>query len=155
EAERRRHISITSGHLALGILRESKCLAARLLNEHEMTREAVEGLMGTPAPEPPPTCWPAGPLAQRIAGQATSAHAHLGAISEDEAAHRLKRREWTRKQAIGHLIDLATAHHQWLARALVKPRVTALSYPATEWTAAQNYDGLRWNQLTALWFELH
>lgn len=79
---------------------------------------------------------------------------HLEMITDQQADRKLKRRNWSRKQAMGHLVDLATAHHQWFARALTEPRVTAVSYPAIDWAAAQKYDLLTWQQLLHLWLPL-
>jgi hypothetical protein len=36
---------------------------------------------------------------------------------------------WSRKEAVGHSIDWAAAHQQWLARALTAPELSASGYP--------------------------
>lgn len=164
EAERLGHHAITPEHLLLGICRVENCLAAELLREQGFRREAVDDFLKSDRQnEPPPFAeeHPAipdlpvlGPLAEPVAAQALTARRLLLGISEAESERKLKRRGWTRKQAIGHLIDLATAHHQWFARALMEPRVTAVSYPAGDWPAAQNYDLLPWRQLVYLWQQL-
>ena len=153
EADRLGSREIDCPHLAFGLLREEQCLAAELLREHGVTSEAVESSL---AQEPIPKAEPltTGPLAQRLALQLANCQRYPEAIAEAEGGRKLKLRGWTRKQALGHLIDLATAHHQWFARASVEPRVTGVSYPAPDWAAAQKYDLLPWRRLTALWHDL-
>lgn len=166
EADRRDDRLITPEHLALGVFREEHCLAAQLLREQGCDREKLEAHVvvrtRVPATELDEELGPIlsedlkalGPFAQPVAAQVVMAKPHLLAFREPDSEHKLKRRGWTRKQAMGHLIDLATAHHQWIARALVEPRVTAVSYPAPEWAAAQHYDVLPWEQLVGLWRRL-
>ncbi len=153
EADRLGSHEIDCPHLALGLLREEQCPAAELLRQHGVTSAAVEAtLTEEPIPEAEPST--PGPLAQRLAMLVSSCQLHLETFTEAEARRKLKRSDWTRKQALGHLIDLATAHHQWFARALVDPRVTGVSYPTPDWAAAQKYDLLPWRRLTAIWIEL-
>ena len=158
EADRLGSREIDCPHLALGLLREEQCPAAELLRQHGVTCAAVEGTLveGTLTEEPIPEAEPStpGPLAQRLAMHVSNCQLHLETFTEAEARRKLKRRDWTRKQALGHLIDLATAHHQWFARALVDPRITGVSYPTPDWAAAQKYDLLPWRRLTAIWHEL-
>ena len=154
EAERLGSRAIDCAHLALGLLREDQFLAAEVLRRQGVTREILESApqpkIGPLEPEPPMI----GPLAKRLALQVAACQGHLEAIDEAKAVRILKRRAWTRKQALGYLVDLATAHHQWFARALVEPRVTGVSYPAHDWATAQKYDLLPWYRLTAVWQEL-
>lgn len=153
EADRLGSREIDCPHLALGLLREEQSPAAELLRQHGVTSEAVEAtLTQEPVPQAEPST--PGPLAERLAMQVSACQHHLEAITEAEARRKLKRRDWTRKQALGHLIDLATAHHQWFARALVDPRVTGVGYPTPDWAAAQKYDLIPWRRLTAIWHEL-
>jgi hypothetical protein len=65
---------------------------------------------------------------------------HLDAYSDNDAIHRLKRKPWSRKEALGHLIDWATAHQHWLATALCEPRLGATTYPSEEWVAQRYHD---------------
>jgi hypothetical protein len=53
--------------------------------------------------------------------------AALEQISEDAARRPLSRLPWTRKEALGHLIDWAASHHEWIGRALVESKVVATS----------------------------
>jgi hypothetical protein len=55
------------------------------------------------------------------------------------------------KEALGHLIDWATTHHQWIARALSETKLVASGYPTKEWAAVQQYRGFRWLTLVELW----
>ena len=158
EAERLGSHWIDCQHLTLGLLRIQDCLAADLLRQHGVTSEAPEAAAAPreveTEPVPEAVAPATGPLAQRLALTVAACQDRLEAINETDAVRKLKRRDWTRKQALGHLIDLATAHHQWFARALVEPRVTAVSYPAPDWATAQKYHLLPWYQLVDVWQEL-
>ena len=67
----------------------------------------------------------------------------------------LKRNGWSRKQAIGHLIDCATAHHQWVARALTGPQLIAHGHPTDEWVAVQQYQKVSWQLLMDVWVAMN
>jgi hypothetical protein len=145
---------IDCGHLLLGILRIETSTAAVLLQEFGIQyagyREVVAGLQASP---PPPASAPAGPLGkaaadlQRMLGVAIEL--------EESGGQRLKRAGWTRKEAVGHLIDWAAAHQQWLARALTEPQLTAAGYPEDGWLSAQRYNDLPWRELVDLCVSLN
>ena len=80
---------------------------------------------------------------------------HLAEYSDADCDKRLKRKPWTRKEALGHLVDYASAHQQWFARALTEPRIDALSYPQDDWVAAQHYGDFSWQDLWHLWVSLN
>ncbi|MBI4902614.1 MAG: hypothetical protein HY820_03200 [Acidobacteria bacterium] len=158
EADRRNSMYIHPAHMLAGILMEQASVAAQVLGEVGFRVEMIEPQLASIATRTPPVPSPVpeiGPLARELAAQVALTETYLLAISEYDAGQMLKRRNWTRKQALGHLIDLATAHHQWIARALVEPRVAAVSYPEQEWTTAQNYEMLPWAQLLELWLQLN
>ena len=56
---------------------------------------------------------------------------------------------------MGHLINLAAVHHQWLATALTEPKLTAGGYPADEWVPAQQYQDYSWPELVDLWIGMN
>ncbi len=64
--------------------------------------------------------------------------------SRRKQPERLKRRAWSRKEAIGHLIDYGTIHHWWVARALTEPTVGAAGPPDESWVSAQKYNVYPW-----------
>jgi hypothetical protein len=76
---------------------------------------------------------------------------HIQAYSEVYGQQRLKRKPWTRKEAFGNLIDWATVHQQWFARALTEPKVVASGYPPDDWVAAQQYGSFQWVDVVDLW----
>jgi hypothetical protein len=76
---------------------------------------------------------------------------HISAYSAAYGEKRLKRKPWSRKEAFGHLIDWATAHQQWFARALMAPKVVVLGYPPDEWVSAQKYATFQWEDIVDLW----
>ena len=79
----------------------------------------------------------------------------LDTYSERYGDQRLKRKPWSRKEALGHLVNLAVAHHQWLARALTEPKVVAGGYPLEDWVTAQHYAKYPWRDLVDLWISLN
>ena len=149
---------IGPGHLALGILRE-KNAASDFLQQHRITledlREAVKVSAGDATVAPPihsaipsePRAPKAPSLANTIAALDRIIDADIQHLNPDQ---RLKRHPWTRKEAVGRLVDLATAHHQWLARALAEGSVAA-GYPSEEMVAAQQYADYDWRELISLW----
>src|SRR5258708_18069248 len=62
--------------------------------------------------------------------------------------------QWTRKQALGHLIDWATTHHNWCARVLSHEKLEASEYPDIQWARRQPYQTVRWGQLAIVWITL-
>jgi hypothetical protein len=82
-------------------------------------------------------------------------HQYADVTSEYYGYQRLKRKPWSRKQAIGHLIDWASTHHQWIARALTEPKLVVAGYPQDEWALAQAYADIDWDDLVELWTSLN
>lgn len=80
---------------------------------------------------------------------------HIQAYSEVYGQQRLKRKPWTRKEAFGNLIDWATTHQQWFARALTEPKVVASGYPPDEWVSAQQYGSFQWIDVVDLWLSVN
>lgn len=72
--------------------------------------------------------------------------------TEEYGNARLHRRPWTRKQALGYLIDWASQYRIWLGRALTEPNLRADRSPSEEATAAQQYELIQWRFLTESWF---
>ena len=152
EADALGHRTIVTGHLVLGLLRIEECMAARLLRAQGIDLERFREVRN-----PAPAKIPAGPQPQgeRLRTLVDNAFVHLGGLSEDEAKVRLKHRPWTRKEAIGHLIDWACAHQQWIARALTEPSVAAAGYPGEEWPSVERHAELDWIELAELWAGLN
>jgi hypothetical protein len=148
-----RHRYIDSCHLLLGILRIETSTAAVLLQEFGIKyadyREEVAGLQFlTPHASAPATpLGKAGADLQRLLGTVMQL--------EDNGGQRLKRKGWTRKETLGHLIDWAAAHQQWFARALTEPKLAAGGYPGDGWLSAQKYNDLPWGELVDLCFSLN
>lgn len=175
--------NIETRHLVLGLLRLEKSAAVELLAENgidhatflEIVRKAPETPperkrfwdrkpAPEPAPEPDPDPEPEIPKPAAAALQLpvtrlqillTGARPHLEAFSNADGAVKLKRKDWTRRQAMGHLIDWASALRVWIARAMTEPKVAVASYPLDEWVTAQAYDAVRLKRLVALWLGLN
>lgn len=145
ESERLRSRVINCLHLALGILREEKCVAAELLRELGVDREAL--LASGPRTGPGPTeLHSVGPLAPRLALVVGAAGELLESYTEREASGKHER--------VGYLIDLTAAHYSCVVRVLNEPRVEAPPMPSPESAAAARYDQLPWRQLVELWLQM-
>jgi hypothetical protein len=183
ESESFQHKMIDSGHLVLCLLRVENCLAATLLRENGIDyaryRDVVRTSASSDDPRGPqsvqrplrlaierPSAWhqleALEPLApslkvhvRTLQDLVDSTLEHVHVYSEAYAKQSLKRRPWTRKEGFGHLIDCATTHQQWLARALTEPKLFAAAYPADEWVPAQQYDDFSWQDLVDLWVSLN
>jgi hypothetical protein len=152
------HKSIDCGHLLLGLLRVETSAAAIILREfgieYATYREVVAKPPAVPEPDTDAAAVPEGVAAEPLR-EATAGLRRMLAISlirhEHPRGQRLKRTGWTRKEALGHLIDWAAAHQQWFARALAEPKLTASGYPEDTWLAAQHYNELPWLGLVEMW----
>jgi len=174
DAEKLGHQNIDTKHLVLGLLRLDGSGVVELLGENQMdhhrffeiVREAPSSEpvvpfevrpRKEPAPEPEPPTASALSLqltATRLRNLLKTARPHLKAFSNADGAVRLKRKDWSRRQAMGHLIDWTATHHCWIARALTEPKVVVSGYPLDEWVSAQDYDTVNLEDLVRLWLEL-
>ncbi|MGA2183076.1 MAG: DinB family protein, partial [Bryobacteraceae bacterium] len=117
-------------------------------------RQAAAGL-------PPGTRPPRAPASQSLAEMIAAVDAllertdDLDILSPAAGEQRLRRKPWSRKEALGHLVDWATAHHQWFARALTEPKLAAAGYPDDNWVALERYADLPWQQIVDLWAALN
>jgi hypothetical protein len=156
ESKALQHSSIDCGHLLLGLLLIETSVAAVLLNECGIAYVSSRAVLAEPPPAPTApesiVALPAGVAAGPLAKAASDLQQILRVSSQlRERGGRLKRNGWTRKEAVGHLIDWAAAHQQWFARALAEPKVTASGYPEDSWLAAQHYNELPWRGLLEIW----
>jgi hypothetical protein len=169
------HKTIAVGHLLLGVLRVGG-LATEFLQENglelqacreKVSQDRISAVLRPPTTDPlqrvrsweeSETAPPATPALALVIEELTQ---YIGctveniSLDEEYAGKILKRKPWSRKQAMGHLVDLASAYHQWLARALTESRLVAAGYPGDEWVAAQNYTGYSWKELVDLWVSLN
>jgi hypothetical protein len=175
------HNFIDTGHLLLGMLRVETSMAAIVLRQQGVELEPLREIVrASAAPSPPIAVAPntahtravehsnawdeqvvqaaapvlAGPLI-RLQELVEGVVKHLDTYSEGYAEQRLKRRPWSRKEALGHLLDCATTHHQWLARALTEPQLTVSARPQDDWVAAQQYRTYSWPDLVDLWVSMN
>jgi hypothetical protein len=170
EAERLGDETIRGRHLALGLLRQEQSGAASLLREHgielERFREAVKNSPAEPLRRPAaevrearvefePDLRDLPEIPRRLGELLGGAVPHLKFMKESDGSVRLKRHSWTRREAMGHLIDWAAAHQVWFARAMTEPKVTVAGYPGEEWVAAQRYDECEWDDLVTLWHRMN
>lgn len=178
EADALQHMIIDTPHLLLGMLRIEDCTAAKLLRKHGLDYDTYraalrdEGLGEPPArgitqrpierpspwdeaPSTPPAAASLEPNIRALQDLLESTAEHLNSYSDSYGDQRLKRRTWTRKEALGHLIDWAMAHQQWFARALTESKLTATGYPGEAEVVAVQYTDFPWTQTVDLWVSLN
>lgn len=152
ESDALQHSHIGCCHLLLGLLRVETSAAAVLLREFGITYASYRAEVAESEPVPPPARAPASPLAKAK----VDLRRLLGSIMQlKDAGGQPLRTGWTRKEALGHLVDWAAAHQQWFARALTEPRLTAVGYPEDGWLSAQKYNDLPWETLVDLCYSLN
>jgi hypothetical protein len=181
ESEKLQHKIIDCGHLVLGLLRLENSLAAAALLQFGIDvvsyRKVVSGtIIG--GERDPQGVKRITPTKTRAIERHSDWHENLtkysrrsflqdaidtlgelvdGTVQNIEVysavygEKRLKRKPWTRKEAFGHLVDWATTHQHWFARALTEPKVVASGYPPDEWVSAQQYGSFDWDDLLDLW----
>jgi Clp amino terminal domain, pathogenicity island component/DinB superfamily len=166
--------AVEPAHLVLGLLRIEKCTAARLLRAYGMNYDRYRAALRTEAGEEPPASRPteraiereappsipvAAPLLaasiRSLENLLDKTSAHLHAYSDAYGDQRLKRKPWTRKEALGHLIDWAMAHQQWMGRALAESKLSAAGYPDEAEVAIQQYADFSWSETVDLWVMLN
>lgn len=164
EAKSLNHNRIDSFHLGLGLLRLEDCAAADLLRQAGITLESLRTGDLVNAPEGPPivsfeSAPPSAPSLVVLIGSlgtlVDGTEDPLSAFTEMSSIQRLKRSSWSRKEALGHLIDYAIVHHTWVARALTEPKVAASGYPDDSWVSAQKYNSYPWLELVNSWLNLN
>lgn len=171
------HSVIGPEHLILGLLRIENCFAASLLRQHGVSYETcIDALIGASYREREqrePRRTSIGDAARfrlrepievgepaSLALQATITYLErlfdnsleqLDGYSEQEAMQTLRRKTWSRKEALGDLANWAMAHQAWLARALTEPKVHTPGYPEEQWVSAQKYSTQPWREVVDLW----
>src|SRR5262249_46006234 len=87
ETERLKHRHIGTEHLLLGILREEKCMAAQMLQQHRLRVNAIrEELARSPMP-----------LEQRITHEMESELPKSGPVPDGDTAKRIAKAVWVSK----------------------------------------------------------
>jgi hypothetical protein len=89
---------------------------------------------------------------QTLSGLLRRSSELMDCYTETYGETKLRRRPWTRKQALGHLIDWASQYRLWLLRALTEPYLRADSFPSEDSVLAQPYSDMRWRFVVESWF---
>ncbi len=178
EADALQHMIIDTPHLVLGMLRVEDCTAAKLLRKHGLDYDQYRAALrderlGEPksigialrpierpspweeAPSLPPAAPSLEPSIRALEDLLDSTAEHLNSYSDSYGDQRLKRRNWTRKEALGHLIDWALAHQQWFARGLTEAKLMATGYPGEPEVAVTQYADFSWTLTVDLWVSLN
>jgi hypothetical protein len=162
EAERLDHKMIGPAHLTLGLLRLEGCPATDLLRQHGLESGSYRALLRK-ATAPPQSVlaetiqvapWLRDTVAaiEKIVGQTRK---HLKRYADVYGEQRISWKPWTRKQALGHLVDSAAAHHIWFACALTQTKLVVSAYPQDDWVSAQKYGNYVWQEIVDLWVSLN
>ena len=172
EAERLNHKHIDSPHLVLGLLREEDSLGAKLLRKYGMTleqcREFARQALPADAPlgravvferrDPAPVAPPQTPLESAIYDLrqlVDNTEARLRGYADPFGDGRLHGKSWSRKEALGHLIDWAIVHEQWVTQVLTESKLIAAAYPDEAGVAVQHYADFPWPETVDLWASLN
>jgi Clp amino terminal domain, pathogenicity island component len=162
EADALQHKMIDTPHLVLGLLRVEGCLAATLLRKHGLeydsyrtsVQEAVEDAVSEKPPVTSATTTPLGRVAEDLRNLVDNTRERLQP-RKDDGEQLLKRKPWKRIEALGHLIDWAMAHQQWLVEALAESKVKAAGYPDESTAAIKRYADFDWPEAVELWVSLN
>ncbi len=175
------HPVIDCGHIVLGLLRIEDHYAASLLQQRGITHASYRGLVrdfSAPGPirrthavagwdraferssdpevfEIEPAATSLAPAVTKLKSLLDAAVENIDGYSPEYGEQRLKRKPWSRKEALGHLVDMATAHHAWFVRVLTEPKVAASAYPQDDWVQLEHYDRFSWPDLVDLWLGLN
>jgi len=160
EADALHHKMIDSQHLVLGLLRVEGCLAATLLRKHGLEYDnyrtsvqvPVEAVVAEKPPDTRATTLDRAAEELRKLVDNTRERVRLGRADGEQL---LKRRPWKRIEALGHLIDWAMAHQQWLVEALAESKVKAAGYPDESSAAIKRYADFDWPEAMDLWVSLN
>jgi len=174
EAERLGHKQIDAPHLLLGLMRVQGSLAAQLLQQHGMEIDAYRSVVAEMPPSQEAGTHRASITfeprrAAPVAAKAPSLEPIITALwqlleptatrlegcPDTFGDQRLKRKNWTRKEALGHLIDWAMAHQQWVTQAILESKVKAAAYPDDAAVTAQHYADFPWQETVDLWASLN
>lgn len=161
-----RHIG--TEHMIVGLLRVPTCLASELLRENKVTRtfpqQRAEAARQAASDVPESSFdWQEGTVDPSVAGELRRIESLVndGAplllrFEERETEMVLHRRDWTRKEALGDLINWGTTYHHWLGWVLneaAPPRFSG--YPDERWPKAQDYSGIDWGDLVQAWISIN
>lgn len=75
----------------------------------------------------------------------------LKAISNEDAAIKLRPEKWSKKEIIGHLIDSASNNQQKFVRTMQQPHLDFVGYQQDFWVASQEYNQVDWLIVVGLW----
>ncbi len=162
EAEAMHHKHIDAPHLALGLLRVEESPAAKLLRKHGMAYERYRKIVAEPAlkeaSQPEPVAPPASSLDSMISALqllVDDAAGRLRGHADTYGGQKLSSNGWTRKEALGHLIDWAIVHQQLLTQALMESRLKVSRFPEDDAIVVQHYADLPWEEVVDLWVLLN
>src|SRR5271156_4028016 len=116
--------------------------------------ERAEPAPGPAAPVAPQASWPQ-PTISKLQQLVDNTAPRLREFADSYGNQRLQRKPWTRKETLGHLIERAMVHHQWVTWALMESKLRAAGYPDEATVAVQRYSDFPWAETVDLWVSLN
>lgn len=77
--------------------------------------------------------------------------AHLGRITEADAAKRPAQDAWSKKQELGHLVDSAANNHVRFVFGSLQPEFRGPTYDGRGWVERHGYDHMPWAEILDFW----
>ena len=161
EAERLKHKRIHTSHLVLGLMRAENSLPAKLLRKQGVVLEQFRTFTAQAfLDERAAVALGRRKAAPRSASLEATIDELRGLVDDAAALRghldtfgdiRLANKPWTKKEALGHLIDWAIVHEQWVTRALMESKLKARGYPDEAAVSVQNYANFPWLEAVDLW----
>jgi hypothetical protein len=147
---------VDCSHLTLGLLRIEDCAGARILHKYGIHSNWYRPIVSgeAPAAMQPIAPWLEDSIAS-LEDTVSAARKHLKRYADVYGEQPLLVRPCTRKQALGHPVDWAGAHHEWFARALTEGGLVARGSPQDDWVSAQKYSDYAWQEIVDLWVSLN
>jgi hypothetical protein len=149
-------------HLILGLLRIEECTAAKLLRAYGLEQHRYRETLGVAPVESAAHPEPAlsrdtslEPAIYDLKQLVDDTLPRLQGRQVEYGEQRLPDAQWTRKEALGHLIDWAIAHERWVTQALMEPKLQVDGYPNEDAVRIQHYADFPWTDAVALWASLN
>ena len=90
-------------------------------------------------------------LPQLFTARIATAETRLKTVTEVYACQSYREGGWTRKQALGHLLDSAAHNEQRFVRAALYGRYDCPSYEQEPWVTIHGYAEMSWDELFTAW----
>jgi hypothetical protein len=90
-------------------------------------------------------------IAQEIRIAVNEASDLLSHMKLDDVSSKGDKKDWSKKEILGHLIDSAANNHQRFVRASCNAAAAFPPYNQNDWVRIQQYHESEWSELVILW----